>query len=824
MALALPHSDFYPIIKERKCVALSTQLSPERGLACDSCISVYHQDETGGWAVGSSPDAPEEWSLAQDINKRGALVFAEMQQKKNKVPRRGTQVDDIQERMMTYASGLRVRDHGDLDTRNRGEREGKRGKDIQSRPIIGVSYKGYKDCCEDESVGSICHKCTMGGAFACVNIGSPKFFDGERLIKDAKEAIGIKGPDRPLSDVEKRRLLEEYNKEVREKIERFMGIVNRHLQALSEETKKLVGEILVVFSMSHLFTQEIVKAFHPVVQLICEILEVNMDNINKASERLSDEEVMALIGNFDNVKKAEDKLREAKLQKCSESTKIIVQLTGSATFKIRDYSEFSYWVMDPAVHPMVIRQLEARKAKVGDLDLESIKNEIVAKYSNSIRDLREMTIDEFCEIVPETWLREAVIGNLIGTEPENVDKLQKVLEVSRYADEVIEEQAKGEIKFCDFYRLIPDLGLYDLVYSELQRRCDTKPEVLMQMGLAIPVSKHVNSILEVASEDGREILLENIFPSDLRQLVKSVIDEVAQWVTKIKKKQQTRTPISPLDLYGSPLCFVCSELRSYPEIVAQLQSTVKILKHANFILRAKPEERAELIGERVPTDLEEFVIQVVEASQCADRLIERMQTNGQIIFQDFYELIPNFQLGGLVCQELQKRSANPIILNGLRMVIEAPQCADRLIERMQTNGQIIFQDFYELIPNFQLGELVRQELQKRSANPMILNSLRMVIEAAQCADRLIERMQTNEQIIFQDFDELIPKFQLYGLVYQALQKRSANHAILESAGKVIDSVNSILRMQPKDRRMSLSNVPQEQGLRALVAKLVAKLG
>jgi hypothetical protein len=74
--------------------------------------------------------------------------------------------------------------------------------------------------------------------------------------------------------------------------------VDGYLGAFSDDTKRLVGEILAVVSMSHLFTKSIVDGLLPVVRDMCNILEVNMENIQKVG--LSDEQVKQLVGGFQN--------------------------------------------------------------------------------------------------------------------------------------------------------------------------------------------------------------------------------------------------------------------------------------------------------------------------------------------------------------------------------------------------------------------------------------------------------------------------------------------------------------------------------------------
>ena len=107
-----------------------------------------------------------------------------------------------------------------------------------------------------------------------------------------------------LSDDERARVMVEYEGIVLEEVRKLKESVNNYLCSyLRDETKELVGQILAVFSMSHLFTTNIVNGFNNVVRKMCSILEVNMENIRKAG--LSEEQVKNLLGDFDRIKAAE---------------------------------------------------------------------------------------------------------------------------------------------------------------------------------------------------------------------------------------------------------------------------------------------------------------------------------------------------------------------------------------------------------------------------------------------------------------------------------------------------------------------------------------
>jgi hypothetical protein len=295
LAFALPSNE----LEVRECLPLPTKLDPQRNVELDSCFSI-----SGGGIELKAPENNQnlqELRILKDIDARGVVVFAEMQQQKETIKEKdGSQVDKLPLRMDSYANFVATRDHGKL---SKNARIGKNKEDEIPRSVAGVAYYCYDDVgtikqsAHSHSGALQGNDSARGTALATVSLGN--ILEREEIIKQAKEQADDPQVDwKPV-----------YEGMVSEYINKLRQDVGRHLSAFSGGTKGLVGEILAVFSLSHLFTKNIVDGLLPVVQSICKILEVNMENIQKVG--LSDKQAEQIIGKFRN---AEERVREAEIK------------------------------------------------------------------------------------------------------------------------------------------------------------------------------------------------------------------------------------------------------------------------------------------------------------------------------------------------------------------------------------------------------------------------------------------------------------------------------------------------------------------------------
>jgi hypothetical protein len=283
LALSLPSSE----LEVRECTPLTTRLDAGRNIELDSCFSISANNIE--LKAPENNQNPEELRILKNINRHGVMVFAEMQQQKQTiVDDDGVKIDKLPSRMDSYANFIGARDHGE---QSKNVRAGKIEGDEIPRSVVGVAYYCYDD------IGTIKQSAyshsgalqnsnsARGTAIATVSLGG--ILKREEFIKQAKEQTADWKPV--------------YEKMVSEHISKLRQDVDRHLSAFSNDTKQLVSEILAVFSMSHLFTKNIVDRLLPVVQNICNILEVNMENIQKVG--LSDEQVEQIVGKFQNAER-----------------------------------------------------------------------------------------------------------------------------------------------------------------------------------------------------------------------------------------------------------------------------------------------------------------------------------------------------------------------------------------------------------------------------------------------------------------------------------------------------------------------------------------
>jgi hypothetical protein len=297
LAFALPSSE----LEVRKCTSLPTKLDAERNVELDSCFSAGEDIELKDPEYNQNP---EELRILRNINRRGVVVFAEMQQQKQTIQDDGTKIDKLPSRMDSYANFVATRDHGNP---SKGVRAGKIEYDEIPRSVAGVAYYCYG------SMGTIKHSAhshsgalqdsnsARGTAIATVSLGN--ILEREKLVKQAKETT--------------------YEEGVLERIRKLRQDVARHLGAFSDDTKQLIGELLAVFSLSHLFTKNIVDGFLPVVKDICKILEVNMENIQKVG--LSDKQVEQIVGRFRN---AEREIEQVKREAEGKTNRIVRFFNG----------------------------------------------------------------------------------------------------------------------------------------------------------------------------------------------------------------------------------------------------------------------------------------------------------------------------------------------------------------------------------------------------------------------------------------------------------------------------------------------------------------
>jgi hypothetical protein len=235
------------------------------------------------------PTTPEN-RISADIIDRGAVVFAEMQQ--NKVAE-GNVADTMPYRLDNYANGLAFRDWGYAKPGKEKEkgkkdstsksgtptmddiRRGKRDGNIISRSIVGVAYQGYGTVATKVwSDSHVLNGTSNGRAFASVSIGNVEDYAKKNFLKSGQTELD--------------------EKKVENEIKRLKGKISDLLPEFKQASQQLVGEVFAVFTMSHLFTKNIVANFLKEVQAMCKILEVNMDDIKKVG--LGTEDYEALYG------------------------------------------------------------------------------------------------------------------------------------------------------------------------------------------------------------------------------------------------------------------------------------------------------------------------------------------------------------------------------------------------------------------------------------------------------------------------------------------------------------------------------------------------
>jgi hypothetical protein len=316
LALAFPNTD----LGMRTCKKLDTRLDQIKKLEVDSCFAILPKTEQNEIVTATRVAGKNnEKFVANDINERGAVCFAEVQQQKQtaELPDRGrgkVTVDILPSRLATYANFAATRDHGNPSTAE-DARNDKRPEDgIFSRSIVGVAYYCYENigtfkhnvsnCVANlsENVSQVC-----GRALTMVSLG--RQINKKTLLGKAKKvAVNV--------DEHKK-----YDEIVLGKVKALQKSVCDHLVGADNEVKKLASEVIAVFSMSHILTPGIVESFSKVVQDMCKILEVNMENIQKA--KLSDEQVKELFGAFRTVdqEKARTKDLEARANRLERELK-----------------------------------------------------------------------------------------------------------------------------------------------------------------------------------------------------------------------------------------------------------------------------------------------------------------------------------------------------------------------------------------------------------------------------------------------------------------------------------------------------------------------
>jgi hypothetical protein len=158
--------------------------------------------------------------------------------------------------------------------------------------VFGVGYKGYGEVAtRDWSDVHVLSGTSKGKALATVSIGSIVKYDRKNFLKSGEGKV--------------EEILDEGK--IHEEIDGLKKNVALLCPNLDEESKKLVGEVFVVFAMSHLFTAGIVDKFSAVIQNMCKILEVNMENMKKIKNNLSTDDYVTLYGPTANA----ERLREA---------------------------------------------------------------------------------------------------------------------------------------------------------------------------------------------------------------------------------------------------------------------------------------------------------------------------------------------------------------------------------------------------------------------------------------------------------------------------------------------------------------------------------
>jgi hypothetical protein len=304
LALAFPNTG----LNVRGCTQLPTKPSAERKIEFDSCLSLSN----GDIGITSFGGPQSEQCIAMDIARRGAVIFAEMQQRRKTVTlSNNSSRDELPLRLDDYASFAAARDHGNPSGRRGDVRSGKVDGDEISRSVVSLGYYCYGDRGRIERDANSAanglrandpqqaHH-SRGDAFAMVSLGKAE--NRESVVTGARRRFHFP-VNGELDRDQQRQVADEYDRIVLEKIQHLKSTVSDCLPGIDILTKELVGQILAVFSMSHLFTTNIVSEFSVVVQRMCSILEVNMENIRKAG--LSEEQVKNLLGNFDRVRVAE---------------------------------------------------------------------------------------------------------------------------------------------------------------------------------------------------------------------------------------------------------------------------------------------------------------------------------------------------------------------------------------------------------------------------------------------------------------------------------------------------------------------------------------
>jgi hypothetical protein len=109
LAFALSSSE----LEVRECLSLPTKLDPQRNVELYSCFSI----SSNGIELKAPEDNqnPQELRILNDINARGVVVFAEMQQQRETIKEKDeSQTDKLPLRTDGYANFVATRDHGKL--------------------------------------------------------------------------------------------------------------------------------------------------------------------------------------------------------------------------------------------------------------------------------------------------------------------------------------------------------------------------------------------------------------------------------------------------------------------------------------------------------------------------------------------------------------------------------------------------------------------------------------------------------------------------------------------------------------------------------------
>ena len=254
MAFALPEVKVDgALLKSRKCWTIETKLNVDRGIECDSCVVVGGEENSKKITKkGDNDVVTDQQSIFKDIRKRGAVVFAEMQQEKvgdEEVS------DTLSYRLGMYADALSYRDwgHRTREKSKRNIRPGKLDGTEISRSIVGVGYSGYNDIGRKSPVRT--------------------FVDGEDPSLVRGKSLAVVGLGRRQGAPLTKQNVESLKRQAEK-------LINRDIP---KEVRRQVTEIFVIFSASHLLTIEIVKTFSDVAKKFCEILEVTKEKVDGLS-------------------------------------------------------------------------------------------------------------------------------------------------------------------------------------------------------------------------------------------------------------------------------------------------------------------------------------------------------------------------------------------------------------------------------------------------------------------------------------------------------------------------------------------------------------